>query len=146
MPLPDFNQFGDLPAGIHDASLGEIEQRFGGDSVQRKQVTQRLRRIYDLALATGGLDRLLVFGSYVSDTPVPNDVDVILVMHDDFKLSSCSEDSIALFDHERADAELGASVFWVRPEMLMGESIATFLEHWQVKRDGALRGIVQVRI
>jgi hypothetical protein len=145
MPLPEFNEVGDLPEGIHPASLAEVVVHFSQGSAQRATVTARLRRIYDLAVATGALDRLVVFGSYVSDTPSPNDLDVILVMREEFNPGSCPVESLALFDHGRAEAELGASVFWVRPGMLLGEPLAQFLAHWQRKRDGTLRGIVEIR-
>jgi hypothetical protein len=78
MPLPPFNEFGDLPEGSYPATLDEVVGRFGGGSSQRQVVTDRLRRIYQLATATGQLDRLLVFGSYVSNVDEPNDVDVIV--------------------------------------------------------------------
>jgi hypothetical protein len=143
--LPEFNEAGDLPAGIHPASLAEVMVRFGHGTNQRAAVTARLRRIYDLAVATGALDRLVVFGSYVSDIPVPNDVDVILVMREEFNPDSCPVESLVLFEHGRAGAELGASIFWVRPGMLLGEPLEQFLAHWQRKRDGTLRGLVEIR-
>src|SRR5438876_118650 len=144
MPLPEFNEFGDLPGGNHTASLAEVVARFGHGTAQRKAVTDRLLRIYHLAAATGRLDRLVVFGSYVSDVPVPNDVDVILVMRNDFRSEDCPAESSVLFDHARANDELGASVFWVRPDMLLGEPLEQFLTFWQTKRDGLRRGVVEI--
>jgi hypothetical protein len=79
MPLPDFNEFGDLPEGIHPSSLSDVVARFGSGTPQRVAVTHRLHRIYELASATNYLDRLIVFGSYVSDANEPNDVDVVLM-------------------------------------------------------------------
>jgi len=144
MPLPDFNEFGDLPEGIHPASLAEVVGRFGSGSAQRAAVTACLQQIYRLAMATGHVDRLVVFGSYVSDKSEPNDVDVTLVMRNDFRTEDCSAESAVLFDHERADEELGASVFWVRPDMLLGEPLEQFLAFWQTRRDGRRRGIVEI--
>jgi hypothetical protein len=97
-----------------------------------------------LALATGKLQRLVIFGSYVSSTPTPNDVDVILVMENDFATERSPSDSLILFDHAGATKELGASVFWIRPDMLIGEPLEQFLTHWETKRDGRRRGIVEV--
>jgi hypothetical protein len=145
MPLPDFNEFGDLPEGIHAASLAETIARFGSGTAQRVAVTERLYRIYQLAAATGRLDRLIVFGSYVSDANEPNDVDVILVMRNDFRSEDCLAESAVLFDHTRASSELGASIFWVRPDMLFGEPLEQFLTFWQTKRDGRRRGIVEIQ-
>jgi hypothetical protein len=145
MPLPPFNEFGDLPEGSYAATLDEIVARFGGGSSQRQVVTDRLRRVCQLALATGQVDRMLVFGSYVSNVEEPNDVDVILVMRNEFRSEECPAESLVLFDHERADRELGASVFWVRPDMLLGEPLEQFLTFWQTKRDGRRRGVVEIR-
>jgi hypothetical protein len=145
MPLPEFNEFGDLPEGNHLALLDEVVTRFGSGSAQRQAVTERLRRVCRLALATGYLDRLLVFGSYVSDVNEPNDVDVILVMRNDFRSEVCPPESSVLFDHARAHDELGASVFWIRPDMLLGEPLEQFLAFWQTKRDGRRRGLVEIQ-
>jgi hypothetical protein len=145
MPLPEFNEAGDLPEGNHPASLAEVVARFGSGTAQRVAVTDRLRRLYQLAVATGRLDRLVIFGSYVSDVGEPNDVDVILVMRDDFRSEDCPPESSVLFDHARADEELGASIFWVRPDMLLGEPLEEFLAFWRTKRGGGRRGIVEIR-
>jgi len=133
------------PKGNHRASLAEVVARFGGGMAQRQAVTDRLLRIYRLAVATRHLDRLLVFGSYVSDVSEPNDVDVILVMRNDFRAEDCQAQSLVLFDHARANDELGASIFWVRPEMLLGEPLEQFLASWQTKRDARRRGVVEIQ-
>ena len=86
-----------------------------------------------------------MFGSYVSDKLMPNDVGVILVMQDELRPNHCSRDALALFDHGRAAGELGASIFWVRPGMLLGETADQVIAHWQIKRDGRKRGIVELR-
>ncbi len=145
MALPEFNEFGDLPEGRHNASLDEVLAFFGGGTPQRAVVSDRLRRIYSLAVGTGFFDRLVIFGSYVSDVAEPNDVDVILVMKNDFATERCPADSLVLFDHSRAEEEFGASIFWVRPDMLLGEPLEQFLEHWEQKRDGRRRGVVEIR-
>ncbi len=145
MALPEFNQFGDLPEGVHAASLTEVVARFGTGTAQRVNATARLQRIYDLAVGTAALDRLVVFGSYVSEAPAPNDIDLVLVMRDEFHLDRCPSETLGLFDHNRAGRELGASIFWVRPGMLLGDSLDQFIARWQGKRDGRRRGIVEVR-
>jgi hypothetical protein len=79
MPLPEFNSLGDLPEGVHRATFDETLARFGQESLQRQFVTARLSRIYELARRTGSLERFVIFGSYVTAKPDPNDVDIILV-------------------------------------------------------------------
>lgn len=144
MLLPPFNEFGDLPEGVHAATLQDVTARFGTGSEQRIHVTDRLRRIYNLAVGTGQLDRLIVFGSYVSNVDEPNDVDVMLLMRNEFRAEDCPAESAILFDHARAHDSLGASVFWIRPQMLLGESLDHFLGFWQTKRDGRKRGVVEL--
>ena len=64
MPLPNFDRQGELPAGVHQATMDEILTRFGSGTPQRQAVTARLLRIYNLLKATGKLERLIIFGSY----------------------------------------------------------------------------------
>ena len=146
MPLPDYNDFGDLPVGRHVASVDEVLTRFGSGTPERQDVTNRLRRIYALAVATAHLERLVIFGSYVSDVAEPNDVDIILVMRGDFAIEECPADCLVLFDHALADEELGASILSIRPEMLLGEPLEQFLAHWEWKQNGGRRGIVEIQL
>ena len=55
-------------------------------------------------------------------------------------------ESRGLFDHAVGQARYGASIFWVRPPLLLGETIDDFIAYWQIKRDGSERGIVEVMI
>ena len=73
---------GDLPIEVHKASLAEVTARFGVGSDRRRLVYQRLERIHEIAAQTGELVRFVVFGSFVTDKPVPNDVDVFMIMDD----------------------------------------------------------------
>lgn len=141
--LPPFTTAGDLPDGIHTAGWPEIAARLGG-SPARDRLLARLRHLHELAARTGKLKRFLVFGSVVSDVPVPRDVDIALVMAADFQLENAPRESQTLFSHADAEARFGASVFWVREDMLPEALMQEFLDTWQTKRDGTRRGIVEV--
>lgn len=82
MSLPPFTASGDLPPGIHCATLTEVLERFGSGSSQRMLVGLRLERVDNVAWATGHLARCVVFGSFVTAKPFPKDVDVFLLMED----------------------------------------------------------------
>ena len=143
MALPGLTDAGELPIGVHPASLEEVLARFGGGHVQRIAVGERLQRIYDIAVGTGHLARFVVYGSFVTNKPQPNDVDVFLVMDEKFDGEVLDAESTLLLDHTAADAHFGASVFWVRrPTALGGEQ--AMVEYWQVKRGNEQRGIVEI--
>jgi hypothetical protein len=144
MPFPPFNNHGDLPPGIHRASITDTANHFQTGSEQRAICTQHLLHIYNLAKRTGHLARFIVFGSYITNKPSPNDIDIILIMDDDFHLEECPTESKSIFDHATADARHGASIFWIRPGLLIAETVDQFIEHWQIKRDGTKRGIVEI--
>jgi hypothetical protein len=143
MTLPPFNEEGDLPPGVHEASLSEVLARFGEGSAQRRAVAYRLRRAYELALSTGKLARFIVFGSFVTDKEDPNDVDIILLMQEAFQLGSLTGEASLLFHHSEADAHFGASVFWARRSGAFGGEQA-MVEYWQLRREGGQRGIVEI--
>lgn len=144
MALPEFNNLGDLPEGLHKATLIEVLDRFGRGSPARRDITLIFERVYERANATGKLMRFMIFGSYVTSKQDPNDVDLVLVMKDDFSLSACDEETRLLFDHQRAQDEMGASIFWLCPSILLRESLEEFLAGWGIKRDQTRRGIVEV--
>src|SRR5215203_156316 len=135
MDLPPFNSDGDLPPSVYPVTLSEALARFGGGSPQRQAVAARLIRIHQLASSTGCLARFVVFGSFVTAKPDPRDVDVILVMQDAFDLTAVSAEVAVVFNHGEADAQLGASIFWLcRSSAIGGEQ--AMVEYWQTKRGG----------
>jgi hypothetical protein len=143
LALPPLTDEGELPAGVHQASLSEVRALFGVGSARRQTLILRLERIYRAARATGHLMRFVVFGSFVTGKPEPQDVDLFLVMADEFDASQLSGDMRLLFDHGAAQARFGASVFWVRRQVAWPDERAA-VEFWQVKRGGTRRGIVEI--
>src|SRR6266498_108333 len=140
---PDFNDTGDLPVGIYQATLSEAIEHFGRGTLQRQLVARRLKRIYNLARGTGHLGRFIVFGSFVTAKTAPNDVDVFMLMDDMFDLSEVKSEAATIFHNRAAQNWLGASIFWIRTMAAIGGEEEA-LKSWQVKRDGSRRGIVEV--
>ncbi len=139
---PQFNEHGDLPPGIHAATLEEVIRHFGSTS-RRAVIARRLERIFQLAHSTGHLARFIVFGSFITGKAEPNDVDIFLLMEDSFDVNKVSTEARLVFDHAAAQNLFGASVFWIRRAAALGGEDAT-IAHWQIKRDGGRRGIVEV--
>lgn len=113
---PPLNEAGDLPLGIHSATLAGVIERFGEGSPRRTTVARRLKRIYSLVRGVGGLDRFIIFGSFITTKAEPNDVDIFLLMADAFDVSKATGEAAILFDHLAAQNYEGASIFWVRRE------------------------------
>jgi hypothetical protein len=109
--IPDFDEQGYLPAGVHLASLDEIEARFGRQSEVRRVQMESLRWLVQLA-KKAGVRRLVVNGSFVTERLEPNDVDCALLTGLDYP---CDRDAdqeilgglpfleIALIDEEDFD-------------------------------------------
>jgi predicted nucleotidyltransferase len=90
--------------------------------------------------------RFVIFGSYVTDKPEPNDIDILLVITDDFDVPTCDEQTQPLFDYLRAQEIFGASVFSIRPSTAFRVSVDEFITDWQIKRDQSRHGIVEVTL
>jgi hypothetical protein len=80
----NFNNDGDLPIGVYPATLDEVIEYFGASTPRRRIMALRLARIHRLASSTGHLARFIIFGSFVTLKPEPNDVDIFLLMDDSF--------------------------------------------------------------
>ena len=143
MPLPEFTPTGNLPSGVHAATLTEILARLGSGTPERVAAGRQLAAIHRLALSTGKLRRFVVFGSFVTAKPGPGDVDVFLIMEDDFAVATVVGGAAAVFDHALAHEWLGASIFWVRALAALGGEQAA-VEYWKVTRGGGQRGIVEI--
>ena len=140
---PGFDHSGDLPIGVHQATLSEVIEHFGTVNLRRNLIGQRLERIYNLAINTGKVVRFVVNGSFITNKPAPNDVDIFILMDDSFEANEVTSEAALVFDHLAAQNVYGASVFWIRQMSAIGGE-QTAIEHWQIKRDKSLRGIVEV--
>ncbi len=143
MPIPEFENNGDLPEGLHPATFDEVLAHFGTGSLQRESVTKILTHVYSVVLATGHLERFIIYGSYITAKSNPHDVDIFLVMAEAFEFDKLVGDAKLIFSHGEAQPRLGASIFWVT----RGTSLANIdflMAGWQTKRDKTLRGIIEV--
>jgi hypothetical protein len=140
---PGFNENGDLPAGIYQASLKDVIEHFGKATLKRSILGQRLHRIYTLAVETEQVARFMIFGSFVTDKANPEDLDIFLLMEDTFDVSKIGGEARIIFDHMAAQNYEGASIFWVRRTVALGGEQEA-IEQWQIRRDGKKRGIVEV--
>ena len=75
--IPPFDDSGNLPPGLHPATLPEIDARFGQQSELRRVQIYSVRWMIDMA-SRAGVNRIVLNGSFITDTIEPNDVDCVL--------------------------------------------------------------------
>ena len=81
--------------------------------------------------------------TFVTAKPIPGDVDIFFLMEDSFDVDQVPGEAALIFDNEKAQNILGASIFWIRKiAAIDGEQQS--VEYWQIKRDNTRRGIVEV--
>ena len=130
--IPEFDDQGYLPPGIHVATLTEISDRFGQDSELRRVQMESLQWLVELARRAGVM-RIVVNGSFVTDAYEPNDVDCALLVGRDFP------------DDPVADAELQAGLPFIQAELLTQAAFDYYVNtHFGSDRFGVPKGVVEV--
>ena len=70
--IPEFNPDGNLPEGIYVANQEEFLGRFATSSARRQWLGQKMRELLAFAKATGKLERVFFWGSFVTAKESPN--------------------------------------------------------------------------
>ena len=88
--IPDLGVEGYLPEGIHTCTIDEVTTIFGEfqESDRRVRLAAALRRYHDELVASKIGKALLIDGSFVTAEARPNDIDLVLVLPDDFDLKA----------------------------------------------------------
>jgi hypothetical protein len=143
--IPEFNKDGNLPEGIYFVGEAEFFKRFCSISARRKWLGARFEELSAMIKSTGQLDRLFVWGSFVSDKESPNDIDMLLLMKRTFDLEKVSEGNKVIFDHVAARIRFHMDIFWSKTD-LGEEALHLWLETYQITKDYKQRGIVEVEL
>lgn len=143
--ISKFEKGGNLPKGVHKATLDEVREIFGASSARRKWLIRNLEKIIDLAKTTGRLERVIVWGSFVSNKELPQDTDLLLIMKEDFVVDKMDLEVKKVFDCVQGRIAFNADIFWTKSS-IGEETINLWLETYQMTRDFESRGIVEVII
>ncbi len=131
--IPDFNDDGYLPPGIHAATVDEISARFGQESELRQAQMESLQWLVDLARRSG-VERIVVNGSFVTDKLEPNDVDCVLLIGPGFPRD------------EAAEAELLGGLPFINMELVDLDAFRQFTERtFASDRNLVPKGMLEVR-
>lgn len=130
--IPDFDDDGHLPPGIHGATLAEITERFGTESELRRVQMESLGWLVEIARRAGVL-RIIVNGSFVADAYEPNDVDCALLIGSDYPANSA------------ADAELQDGLPFIQAELLTQDAFDYYVNTvFGSDRRGLAKGVIEV--
>ena len=97
MGLPDFNEQGYLDPGIHSATLQDVVERFGQGSESRQRQSGLLQQIVAASRIYPTIKRILVWGSFVTVKPEPNDLDYSVVVSVEHRLADIVEEHRRFF-------------------------------------------------
>ena len=124
-------------------SLEELAARVGTSTPRRQFLFERLRTVVQLFRGTGQVKRVYIFGSFVAATPLPNDVDLFVVMAREFATAVLDERSATVFTHELCRIRYNIDVFWVT-EAVGEAAIKDMLDVFSRDRSQQPQGILEV--
>lgn len=132
--IPEFNDDGYLPPGVHAASIEDIGERFGQEPELRRAQMDSLRWLVELA-KRAGIQRIIVNGSFVTDTWEPNDIDCVLLQGPEFPSDLA------------ADAELWAGLPFIQLVVVSQKDFDLYVNLiYATDRRGIGKGMVEVAI
>ena len=98
-----------------------------------------------LAATNGKLRRVFIWGSFVTAKAAPRDLDILLIMDEDFEVDGVAAPAQAVFDSVRSKLLFESDVFWARAS-IGHETLALWLDTYQISRSFRKRGIVELEL
>ena len=128
-----------LPAGIHYATLEEIELRFATTNKHRKQLFSGFK-MGAMALQKAGCRKIFLDGSFVTEKPVPGDFDVCW---DSMGVNPAKLDPVFLDFKNRRKKQKARFHGEFFPSSCCADGKCFFLDYFQIdKYTGSAKGII----
>jgi len=142
--IPNFNEDGNLPPEIHNATWQEIETRFGY-TIHRKKLLEGLK-LAIIDLKEVGCRKIYLDGSFITIEPRPNDYDVCYDPTFDLGLLKARHPIFFDFKNKRKnqkDKYMGE--FW--PSHYMLDGVYNILDGFQIEKyTKRKKGIIELNI
>ena len=146
--IPPFNAQGLLPDGIHDCTMDEAAERFGGfqSSDRRPRLWASFTKFISEAKGCGLVEAAIVDGSFVTAEPAPNDIDLVLVVsanHDfeaDFQPSEYN-----VLSKRRVNRRFGFDLLVARADSEEYRRYVGFFQQVRLE-PGRKKGILRIRL
>lgn len=149
MSIPTLMASGELPPGIHMATIAEVESAFGQSNDRRRLLLKGLKEaiaVFKLA----NVSKIFVDGSFTSDKEEPNDIDGCWSVEgvDEQLLDQRFWDfeTPAEFEKNRKEIKNEYGIDFFIAEIIEGGSGKPFPEFFQTNRDGDPKGIIQINL
>jgi len=140
--IPLFQDDGpNLPPGIHECSLEEIEQRFSA-GVKRQELCATLREVCDIARRCGFLD-IVIWGSFPTTKEDPKDLDLFISTLPDLDRDALQADCNNLLDHHGARARWGLDVLYSPNNAILYDVVLNGLAY---DRYSNRRGLLRIKL
>lgn len=132
----EFDQNGNLPPGIHVATIQEVEARFT-NNIQRKRLFQALLKVLGI-LRGCNCPEVYLNGSFITTKSEPEDYDLC---YEPTGINGTEEFKQFLETRETRKKEYLGDIF---PRMPQPPYETDHVEDWQIGRDGEVKGIIRI--
>lgn len=141
--IPDFDDDGLLPPGIHQTDLDGFRERFAvfDRSDRRLRIFDQLERLVEAAKSANIVQRIIFGGSFVTSKAEPNDFDCILVLDPEIVGTTLRPFEYNLVSRRMARRLFGGDVLSALED---SDALQQYLDFFQTTRDGQRMGIVEV--
>jgi hypothetical protein len=148
MSIPSLDSDGFLPVGVHDCTFDEIKTRFGvfQGNERRPALTRKLESFIAECRAAGFVRFLLVDGSFVTASTLPNDIDLVLVLtlaHD--LRADLPPKDYNLVSKKNVRKRFGFDIIAVREDTREYDEAVAFFQQIRGRRN-LEKGILRLRI
>jgi predicted nucleotidyltransferase len=130
---------------VEIVTLDNIRVRFGTSTPRRQFLFRQLAIVVNHLLSTGSVNRIYLFGSFVSGKASPNDVDLLVVMNTGFSTTHLGGRSLEVFQHDVCRIRYHADVFWLT-EAVGRDRIEDLLDVFSRDREGREQSIFEVKL
>jgi|WetSurMetagenome_2_1015567.scaffolds.fasta_scaffold426568_1 hypothetical protein len=141
--IPDFDYEGNLPPGVHSATLIEIEERFSYNLTRKEHLSHLKLLIKDLIAI--GCKTIYIDGSFVTRKSLPNDMDICWENRgvDLNNAKRCLPILWELnFPREKQQKKYHADIF--PASCIERSSTLLFLDFFQKDKTGNVKGIIKL--
>lgn len=139
MAIPHFNRYGNLPPGIHKATIKEAKQRLATNQRRKEIFDDFLKMIKSIPTKERKVIKSLILdGSYVTDKEDPGDWDCILIV---------KKDSIDFLESPTAEKLKRAKEFYNGDMILAMEDSAPariWTDFFSMDKEGRPKGLIEI--